>query len=200
MDDPRTHYTAFDVGERWRIVPPGALASPGPRLCLTLARGAFGSGEHDTTASCLELLAGLALPPGARALDFGCGTGVLSVAALRLGAAHALGVDISAAAVACARRNLELNGLADRAELRQGGLEVVGDEAFDLVLANIYGDIILDVGATLVQRARPGGLLLLSGILWGDSFEVRTLLEAQGCRLLAQRLLEEHCTLLAARA
>ena len=197
MTDSCCTYEPFSVGRGLRIVPPGTPAV-GQRRDLILARGAFGSGEHDTTASCLELLEDLHVA-GARVFDFGCGTGVLAVAALTLGAAHAVCCDVSSEAMTCTARNAALNGVTDRVELLHGSLETVVGRQFDLLLANIYGDIILALGRQLIDKARPGGHLLLSGILWEDNFAVRHLLEAQRCRLLANRMLAQHSTVLAQR-
>jgi ribosomal protein L11 methyltransferase len=167
---------------------------------LVVGRGAFGSGEHETTASCLEALAGLASVSGARVLDVGCGTGILAIAALKLGAASAVGVDIDAKAVACARVNATLNGVEDRLQIVIGGIEDVGQEAFDLVLANIYGDILLQFGSEIVRRTAPGGHLVLSGILWEDNFEVAKLFAKHGCTTCSNHLLTEYSTMVLRRA
>jgi len=182
------------VGRTFRLVAPDRPAAAGGRLDLVLARGAFGSGEHETTESCLEALEDLPEVREARLLDLGSGTGVLALAALRLGARHAVCVDVSPAAVEVTRRNLAANGVADRAEVRLGGLEAAGDAPFDLVLANVYADVLLDVAPGLVRRTRPGGLLLLSGILWEANYDVRRAYELLGCEVTDNRLLEEYST------
>jgi ribosomal protein L11 methyltransferase len=189
-------YTPFTIGNTFRIVPPGTPASTDGRIDLVMDRGAFGSGEHETTASCLELLAQLSEIREARLLDLGSGTGILSLGALKLGAAHAVCIDIDPQAVEAARRNAELNGLAERLTHRAGVLSAAGEEQFDLVLANIYGDLLLDLAEGLVERTRPGSLLLLSGILWEYNFEVRQRYERLGCEVLGNRMLEEFSTVL----
>jgi ribosomal protein L11 methyltransferase len=192
-------FTPFEVGERFRISPPGTPGSRDDRIDLVMAPGAFGSGEHETSASCLELLETLPGLEGARVLDLGSGTGILAIAALRLGAGSALCVDIDPAAVNTCRRNCQLNGVSDRVEHVRGSIEQVPEEEFGLVLANIYGDILLRVADLLVARARPGGVLLLSGILYQDDFEVRRRYQALGCTGLRNRALEEFTTLLLRR-
>ena len=102
------------IGTRLRIVAPGTPPAADGRVDVVLTRGAFGSGEHETTASCLEMLEGLEGIRGATVLDLGSGTGVLAIAALELGAGHAVCVDIDPASVATARRNCELNGGLER--------------------------------------------------------------------------------------
>ena len=188
-------YTPFTIGTRFRILPPTAPPSTDGRIDLVMARGAFGSGEHETTASCIEALEKLPLA-GARLLDLGSGTGILAIAALKLGAAHALCIDISPEAVAAARHNCALNGISEEIEHFNGVLADAPSNAYDLVLANIYGDLLLDLAGDLVSRPRPGGLLLLSGMLWEYNFEVRQTYQRLGCTLLENRMLEEFSTVL----
>jgi ribosomal protein L11 methyltransferase len=193
-------FSPFEVGGRFRISPPGSPASRDGRIDLVMAPGAFGSGEHETSASCLELLAELTDPRGARVLDLGSGTGILAIAALELGARSALCVDVDPAAVRTCRLNCELNGVADRVEHLCGTVEEVEAEPFELVLANIYGDILLRVAEALVARTRPGGTLLLSGILHQDDFGVRKRYQELGCVVLRRRALEEFTTALLRRS
>jgi len=188
-------YRPFDIGSRFRIVPPGTSPSL-DRIDLIMDRGAFGSGEHETTASCIEVLETLPEVSGARILDLGSGTGILSLAALKLGASSALCVDIAPEAVDSARRNAAHNALEERIDHVVGTLADVSGEGFDLVLANIYGDILLDVAADLVPKARKGAPLLLSGILWEYNFDVRKAYGRLGCDLAKNRMLEEFSTVL----
>lgn len=184
------------IGKRLRILAPGARAVGDGRIELVLAHGAFGSGEHETTSSCLEILEGLGTMPGARVLDLGSGTGVLAIAALALGASAAVCVDIAASAVEAARRNCEANSLSDRVQHVTGTLaDVDAGERFDLVLANIHGDILIAVAAELVRRTRCGGTLLLSGILWEDACAVRECYLRLGCTVGAERWMETYCTI-----
>lgn len=189
-------YQPFDIGDSFRIIPPGHPAPVDGRLGLVMQRGAFGSGEHETTESCLEILESLHGVAGARVLDLGSGTGILAIAALKLGAGHAVCVDIDAQAVATARLNCTLNGLEGRATHLAGTLDAVAEGDFDLVLANIYGDILLDVAVPLARKVRHGGLLLLSGMLWEYNFAVRQAYEKQGFAVLRNRMLEEFSSLL----
>lgn len=125
---------------------------------------AFGTGMHATTALCLEALQHLVSDHPPRAvLDVGTGTGVLALAALKLGAARAVGVDIDAAALESARANAELNGVADRLELRAGGPEAVSG-SWPLVLANIRAAELMEMAPVLTRRVSSGGHLVLSGI------------------------------------
>jgi len=188
-------YQPFLIGNRFRVVPPGTPPLP-ERLDLIMERGAFGSGEHETTHSCLELLETLPAVQHANLLDLGSGTGILSIAALKLGANAATCVDISPEAVENCRHNCDLNGCADQVTHVPGSLAELEARTFDLVLANIYGDLLLQFASDLVPRVRPGGFLMLSGILWEDNFAVRQAYTDLGCEVQRNRMLEEFSTLL----
>jgi len=185
----------ISIGNHFCILAPDESPPADSRLPLRIARGAFGSGEHETTASCLEFLGEMDVS-GTRVLDLGSGTGILAIAALKRGATDALCVDISPDAVRTARHNCALNGLEDRVRHLAGTLDEVTESSFDLVLANIYGDLLLDLAPDLVGHTRPGGYLLLSGMLWEYHFDVRKRFEGLGCRVLRRRMLEEFATLL----
>lgn len=192
-------FTPFAVGG-FIIVPEGTAAPPGSGIPLIMGKkGAFGSGEHETTASCLEELERLPDLAGARVLDLGSGTGILAVAALRLGAASAVAVDIDpAAAVSCAA-NVRLNDMEGRIHTVCGELASVGGARFDILLANIYADIHLALADEMTESVRPGGAMLLSGIPLQDKFDVQRRFERLGCRLVDLRILEDYTTLVMRR-
>lgn len=192
-------FTPFAVGG-FIIVPEGTALPAGSGIPLVMGKkGAFGSGEHETTASCLEELERLPDLAGARVLDLGSGTGILAVAALRLGATSAVAVDIDpAAAVSCAA-NVRLNGMEGRIHTVCGELASVGGVQFDILLANIYADIHLALADEMTASVRPGGTLLLSGIPLQDKFDVQRRFERLGCRLVDLRILEDYTTLLMRR-
>jgi len=122
----------------------------------------FGHGAHPTTRLCLEALDHLP-PSGRSVLDVGCGSGVLAIAAVRLGAPHAVGVDLDPAAVEATRANAERNGVADRITTATALSGV--DGVFDVVLANIGAAALRELAPALVARVAPGGTLVLSGLL-----------------------------------
>ena len=185
------------IGARLRVTHTHTSPTLDPDLLdIVVDQGAFGSGEHETTVSCLEVLEGLPGLGGARMLDLGSGTGILALAALRLGASQAVCVDVDPGAVATARRNAELNGLSDRVSHVAGELTQVQESGFDLVVANLYADLLITLAPELLRRVRPGGMLLLGGILWEHAFQVRHTYETLGCTTLDHRVLEEYCTLL----
>ena len=124
---------------------------------------AFGSGSHPTTRLCLEAMAPL-VRGGDQVLDVGCGSGILAVAALRLGAAGAVGIDIDPAAVEASTAVAGANGVADRLRVSVRPLVEV-DGRFDLVLANLLIPVIEELGTDLAARVAPGGALVASGLL-----------------------------------
>jgi len=187
-------YQPFNIGKQFRIVPAGTEPLS-DRTDIVMARGAFGSGEHETTANCIDIMETLDLA-GLTFLDLGSGTGILSLAALKLGAKCGLCVDIETAAVKSARLNCELNEIGSEIEHRCGTLELVTESGFDLVLANIYGDILLALCFELVAKVKPGGILLLSGILWEYNYDVQNKFERAGCKVVKNKLLEEFSTVL----
>ena len=191
----RTDFTPLLIGEGFSIVPPGTAAPDHNRLAIFMARGAFGSGDHETTRSCLELMETLRFSGPPKILDLGSGTGLLSIAALKLFGGHAWCVDIAESAVASARHNCDLNQI-DSVTHHCGTLDTLKESEFDLILANIYGDILLDVADDLAGRAAAGATILLSGILWEYNFDIRKRYQGLGCILIKNRLMEEFSTVL----
>ncbi len=125
---------------------------------------AFGTGTHPTTAMCLASLAA-APPKGQRILDYGCGSGVLAIAALQLGAAHAMAVDIDPQALQATRTNAERNGISGQQLATATAEAAVPASSFDLVLANILAAPLIALAPTLALSARTGARLLLAGLL-----------------------------------
>jgi len=140
-----------------------ADSAPGQVVVTIDPENAFGSGYHETTRLVLGALE-QRIRGGERLLDVGCGSGILSITALRLGAASALGIEMDEDAVKVARRNARLNGVDAGFEASTTPLvEVEG--MYDVVLANIETRVLIDVADELSSRIAPGGFLVLSGIL-----------------------------------
>lgn len=157
---------------------------------------AFGTGTHPTTAMCLATLAETP-PQTQQVLDFGCGSGILAIAALKLGAASALGVDIDPQALQATRANAERNGIhSDRLETALPDVEPP-TASFDLILANILAGPLVTLAPTLARSARPGARLLLAGLLdwqadtvmaaYEDDFDIRIGMQRDGWVLLDGR-------------
>jgi len=176
------------AGHPFRVLAPADATGPLRPTDLVIGGSAFGAGTHPTTASCLELLAVLAPLDGLRVLDLGSGSGILGIAALRLGAAAALCADVNPDAVESARRNGIANGVDDRLDHRLAGArDLAGAGPFDLVVANIGGEILLDDAARIAPLARDGGRLLLSGLLRAWTDELEAAYARLGCTVLDRR-------------
>lgn len=135
------------------------------RAVLDLEPGlAFGTGTHETTRLCLELIEEY-LTPGADLLDVGCGSGILSVAALLLGADSATGVDIDPLAVKTAVENARLNGVADRFTGVCGNLADKISGKYQVIAANIVADIVIELSRCVPEFLSPGGVYIISGII-----------------------------------
>lgn len=145
---------------------------------------AFGTGLHPTTRGCLELLQRVEPMPD-RCLDVGTGSGILGLAALRLGAASVVGLDTDPIAVTAATANAVLNDLADRFEARRGTLPgQAPDGPFPLVLANLVAALLIDIAPALAASMAPGGTLIASGIIEPRADEVLASLDASGFHLI----------------
>ncbi len=127
----------------------------------------FGTGYHESTRLALGFVPAL-VQGGERVLDAGTGTGVLAIAALKLGAASAIGCDIDPWAQTNATENALLNGVADRFEVREGSLDVVPETDFDLVFANINRNVLLEMMAGFAEKLAGAGRLILAGVLQSD--------------------------------
>ncbi|WP_426661420.1 50S ribosomal protein L11 methyltransferase [Rhodanobacter aciditrophus] len=150
----------------WNIEPPADDA----RVVVRLDPGlAFGSGTHPTTALCLEWLDGLELG-GRTVIDYGCGSGILAIAALKLGAAGAIGVDNDPQALIASRDNAERNGVAERLALFLP--EDYAGEPADVFVANILAGPLGELAPTFAAAAKPGAPFAISGILDGQQDEL----------------------------
>ncbi|MEZ0395343.1 MAG: 50S ribosomal protein L11 methyltransferase [Anaerolineales bacterium] len=200
MEAWKARYQPIPIGERLIIVPTWLDSPDASRIPIQIDPGmAFGTGTHPTTQLCLELIEEFLGPPSSRfarkaVIDVGCGSGILSIAALKLGAALALGVDIDPAAVQAGRENARANGIPDEQLLL--GLGSVNEilagvyplRSAPLVLANILAPVILRLfEAGLADLVEEGGRLILSGILREQGGEVLAAAAAHGLTLLEER-------------
>lgn len=187
------HFHPMQFGERlwicpsWRDVPnPGAvnvMLDPGL---------AFGTGTHPTTALCLQWLDGLDLA-GKTVVDFGCGSGILGIAALKLGAARVIGIDIDPQAIQASRDNAMRNGVADQIELYLPADQPQGVEA-DVVVANILAGPLRELAPLIAGHGKPGSLMALSGVLESQAQELE-LIYGQWFDMDPTAVKEEWCRL-----
>jgi len=203
MEAWKQHYRPIPIGERLMIVP-AWLDSPEPnRIPIKIDPGmAFGTGTHPTTQLCLELMEDFfveAYQPApvvlgrygtpVRAIDVGCGSGILSIAALKLGAKSVLGVDIDLESIKNSRENANTNGLGDELILGRGSVKEIRDGKFafksaPLVVANILAPVIIRLfDAGLADLVESSGMLILSGILQEQSQGVMQAAQAKGLRM-----------------
>jgi ribosomal protein L11 methyltransferase len=192
----KAHYHPIPIGKRLYIVPSWQDSSLEGRISVRMDPGmAFGTGTHPSTQLCLELLEEVILAnDGLGAMiDVGTGSGILAIAALKLGVGQALGVDTDPLAVRVARENALANDLADRLEVGEGSVEEVLAEKFalrqaPLAVVNILAPVIvrlLDDG--LGELVAPGGALILAGILAEQEGEVLAAARSHGFELTQRR-------------
>ncbi len=192
----REFFGVVDTGGRLIIVPSWIDHQPAAgQLAIRLDPGqAFGTGHHETTRLCLAALESH-IRPGNTVLDVGTGSGVLAIGAVLLGAAHVEAIDIDPIAAEVATANCRDNGVLDRVSVRAGRLEPGTTGAYDVTVANISTDANIGLAGVFPGVVRPGGALILSGILAVDVPRVRAAIEPGGFALEALRY-ERHWSLL----
>ena len=190
----KQYYKPMEIGERLLVIPQWEEADCGNRVPLILDPGlTFGTGSHATTQLCLTALE-KAVRGGEKVLDLGCGSGILSIAALKLGAASAVAVDIDDKCLDVAYENAALNGIGKDVYTVKVG-DVLGDEAmraelgggYDIVLANIVADVIIGLAPMVHSLLAPGGLFLCSGIIDDRAEEVAEHLRQAGLEIVTTR-------------
>ncbi len=202
----KQYYQPIPVGKKLLIVPQWLTPeNPEHRIPVLLDPGMiFGTGSHASTQMCLRALE-RRISGGERVIDLGSGSGILSIAALLLGADTAAGVDIDPKAEDIARDNAALNGLAaPRFQAVTGN--VIGDRAmmeqlsrqpYDIVLANIVADVIIPLSSVVPRFLKPDGVFICSGILSTRLPEVVTALESAGLSVLRREEQDDWCCLTA---
>ena len=180
-------YKPLEIGDRLIVIPAWETADTRGRAALILNPGlTFGTGSHATTRLCLQALE-QRVRGGERVLDLGCGSGILSIAALKLGAAHAFACDIDDTCVDVAYENAALNGIDQTTYtvragniLTDAGLQAEIGGGYDVVLANIVADVIIGLAPAVRPLLREGGIFVCSGIIDDRAEEVAAALRAAG--------------------
>lgn len=197
----RDCYEPIEIGEKLVVVPEWMDAPDDGRIALRLDPGiAFGTGSHPTTKLCLTALESYAAP-GVRALDLGCGSGILGIGALLLGAESNTGCDVDPMAPEAAMANAALNGIGEN-KMRVYAGDILKDASlrrtlgggYQLVLANIVADVIIALAAYARSFMAQDGVFICSGIIDDRADEVRAALERNGFTVVAHTSEEEwHC-------
>ncbi len=163
LDASRIEPRELEIGERLLIGTAATRREPGGRTLVRLRRGlGFGTGEHPTTALCLEWL-DAEFEPGATIIDYGCGSGVLAVTALCLDARQAFAADIEPQAITATIANAELNGVSNR--LWAGSPDRLPAQSADVVIANILAGPLIELAPQLTALTAPLGVIVLTGLL-----------------------------------
>ncbi len=195
----KRHFHPIEVGRRLLVKPTWSRRAPRPgQVAVRLDPGlSFGTGQHPTTAFCLEQIVRLAPRSGKHApapsrslLDIGAGSGILAIAAARLGYAPVEAFDFDPDAVAAARANAELNGVANQIHLTRRDLRRLPLRAarrFDVVCANLLADLLVAQRERILARVAPGGTLVLAGILASEFASVVAAYRSAGWRTVTVR-------------
>jgi len=175
---------------------PDLAQSIDPRTIILDPHHAFGTGKHPTTLLCLRIMDLLANDTsraqalkGAKVLDFGCGTGLLAIATVKMGAQEAVGVEIDPTSVQAARTNVALNHLSGKVTIREGSWEVV-HEKYDFIFANLVISALLKTGTHIRDHLTPTGTSVVSGFGENQAEDVRRFFEGAGLTISKQSGLE----------
>lgn len=197
MEAWKGHYRPLEIGRRLLILPTWIEPQETDRIIVRIEPGmAFGTGTHPTTQLCLEIMDDFyedQTNPSDFMIDVGCGSAILSVAALKLGANRALGVDRDLQALSVARENAAVNQVSARLEIGQGSVSEILSGGFSikqarLVVANILASVLVRLlGEGLGELLLPAGRLVLSGILEEQVGEVVLAGEGKGLKLIEKR-------------
>ncbi|MBP9040202.1 MAG: 50S ribosomal protein L11 methyltransferase [Anaerolineaceae bacterium] len=189
----KDHYHPIPIGKKLLILPAWIEQTDMTRVAVKIDPSmAFGTGTHPSTQLCLELVEDYT-QPGKPVIDIGCGSGILSIAAIKMGASHALGVDIDAASIKATNENSQANavdpfietGLGSVAEIKNGSFRI---KQAPVVLANILAPILIRLfDAGMADLISPGGVIILAGILAEQGESVRQAAEDKGLVFVEER-------------
>lgn len=184
----KKYYHPVQVGEHLVVCPSWEAYDRKPdEVVLTLNPGmAFGTGTHDTTRLCMELLEKY-ITPQDTVLDVGCGSGILAITAVLLGANKIIGCDIDEVAVKVAGENAALNGVQDRIAFHQGDLTSQVEGSFQIICANIVADVIIRLSEDAGRYLAKDGIFITSGIIDTREQDVLNALEQNGFQVIERR-------------
>ena len=192
----KKYFHAMEIGDRLAVVPSWeTYENKENRLLLHIDPGAaFGTGTHATTSLCLSMLE-KTVQKGDEVLDIGCGSGILAIASVLLGAQKALGVDIDAQSVKTARENAQINGLEEKTDFIVGDLADNVTGQYDVICANIVADVIIKLLATVQNYMKDDAVLLCSGIIDSREEDLLAAVKAYGFTVTENLKRENWCAL-----
>lgn len=180
----KKYYKPLEIGEKLAIVPEWEAYDNDKRIVIKINPGmAFGTGTHESTYMCLELLERY-VKKDDEIFDIGCGSGILAIAALKLGAKRALAVDIDDKCIDASHENADLNNLEDKMDIKKGNLLDVVKGRADLIVSNIIAEIIVDEIKNLKNHMDKGGIFITSGIIKERRQMVIDALEENGFKII----------------
>ncbi|MBD5632166.1 MAG: 50S ribosomal protein L11 methyltransferase, partial [Clostridia bacterium] len=183
----KTHFRPLHIGEKIVVCPEWIAydKKPEEQVIKLDSNMAFGTGEHETTAMCLKLLQEY-LTPDSVCIDVGCGSGILGISAIKLGAKYAYLTDIDYVAVESAKHNSEINGVKNSVTVAHSNLLDNADIKGDIMLANITAEILCSLAPSIPKNLKAGGTLILSGIIESRLQMVINAFTAQNLKLEKQ--------------
>ncbi len=190
----KKYFHTIEIGEKLAVVPSWEeYENPDNRTVLSIDPGAaFGTGTHATTSLCLSILDECVVS-GVKVLDIGCGSGILAIASVLLGAEKALGVDIDAQSVKTAKENAEINGITDKTEFIVGDLADKVTGKYNIVCANIVADVIIKLLPDVSEFMTDDGILIVSGIIDIRKDDVLAAVSENGFKVEAEAYRENWC-------
>ena len=202
----KAYYKPLEIGERLVVRPSWETIGDTDRVVLSLDPGmAFGTGTHQTTRLCLEFLERL-VKNGDEMLDLGCGSGILSIAGLLLGASHAIAVDIDPIVETIAAENAAMNGIKDEYRIMTGDIlsddgikREISKQRYDIVTANIVASVIIKLAPQIPALLKDDGVFIASGIILERLDEVKDALANNGLKVLEVKKLDEWSALTAVK-
>jgi ribosomal protein L11 methyltransferase len=196
----KEYFKPFKVGRRFLIKPTWEEIPDTDRLILEIdPASAFGTGQHESTKLCLEALEDV-ITPDCSFLDLGCGSGILTIGALLLGAGNAVMVDVSENSVKVANENLAQNGLTAASFCGDITKDDIISGEYDVVAANIVADVIIKLGGVFPQLLTENGVLITSGVIESRLDEVIAALESAGLKIMEVKTDNGWCAIKASRA
>ena len=183
----KTFFHTTLIGERLAVVPKWEEYDNKEKRCiLKIDPGAaFGTGTHTTTSLCLKMLENI-VKPNSKVLDIGCGSGILAIASVLLGATNAFGVDIDSVAVKVAKENADMNGVSNKVSFVEGDLADKVSEKYNIICANIVADVIIRLLKNVENYLENGGVIILSGIIDTRGNDVIKAINENGFEIIEQ--------------